>query len=94
MYGTNMHVVGILCPESAGTVLAGIGIIVRQVFAFNVCCGILTTSVHGVADQAFPLVSAFTEATGNVFLTLGVVICNFYGFIFQRFWPVCVLLYD
>ena len=67
---------------------------ILQMFDLNMRHHIKTSPVHGVADQAFPLVSAFTEATGNVFLTLGVVICNFYGFIFQRFWPVCVLLYD
>ena len=76
MYGTNMNPEGVFSFERAGTVLAAICRVVLQMFALNVCCSILTTSVHSIAYQAFPLGSGLAETTGNVLFTLSVVICN------------------
>ena len=49
---------------------------ILQMFDLNMRHHIKTSPVHGVADQAFPLGSALFQATRNVFLALGVVICN------------------
>ena len=78
MTGTEMNIVWVLSSERVWTILARVCCFILQMFGLNMVKSFLMGLAERIANQAFPEGSALFNATGNVFLTVGVEICNLY----------------